>query len=112
MSIPKVVLEELCGKRLINTLKTHFKIASVQGMGLESYTLGTGAAGALLSYLKEQKKNDLKHIVAVKPRRINEFAELDPASIRNLELLHQDFCNRFFLFSGVDNGLVKLFLGD
>jgi DNA mismatch repair protein MutS len=70
-----------------DTLKDHFKIASIQGIGLESYSLGIGAAGALLSYLKEQKKNDLKHIVSIKPRSLNEFAELDPASIRNLELL-------------------------
>lgn len=68
-------------------LKKHFKIASLQGMGLESYTLGIGAAGALLSYLKEQKKNDLRHIVSLKPRSIEAFAELDPATIRNLELL-------------------------
>ncbi len=68
-------------------LKTHFKIFSIQGLGIDTYTCGIGAAGALLSYLKEQKKNDLLHISAIKQRSLNEFAELDPASIRNLELL-------------------------
>jgi DNA mismatch repair protein MutS len=68
-------------------LKKHFRIASIEGLGLESYTRGLSAAGALLSYLKEQKKNDLQHISTLKPRRISQFAELDPATIRNLELL-------------------------
>ncbi len=71
-----------------DTLREHFRVASLEGMGLERYTAGIGAAGALLSYLKEQKKNSLRHIVTLKPRRITGFAELDPASIRNLELLH------------------------
>ncbi len=69
------------------TLKNHFRLASMQGMGLESYSTGIGAAGALLSYLKEQKKSDLPHIIAIKARSLSTFAELDPASIRNLELL-------------------------
>ena len=45
------------------------------------------AAGALLQYLKEQKKNDLPHITTISTRTMSEFAELDPATIRNLELL-------------------------
>jgi DNA mismatch repair protein MutS len=68
-------------------IRDHFKIISVEGMGLESYKNGVCAAGALLLYLKEQKKNDLKHISAISPRSLSEFAELDPATIRNLELL-------------------------
>lgn len=68
-------------------LLEHFNIASLQGMGLEGYTSAVGAAGALLAYLKEQKKNDLRHIAAIKPRATAEYAELDPATIRNLELL-------------------------
>ncbi|NLW30528.1 MAG: DNA mismatch repair protein MutS, partial [Fibrobacter sp.] len=41
----------------------------------------------LLLYLKEQKKNDLAHITAITPRSFSDVAELDPATIRNLELL-------------------------
>jgi DNA mismatch repair protein MutS len=68
-------------------LRDHFAVASLQGLGLENYTVGIGAAGALLAYLKEQKKNDLRHITAIRPRHVGEYAELDPSSIRNLELL-------------------------
>ncbi len=69
------------------TLLDHFRIASLQSMGLESYTVGIGAAGGLLSYLKEQKRSDLRHITLLVPRTLSEYAELDPSSIRNLELL-------------------------
>jgi DNA mismatch repair protein MutS len=70
-----------------DALKAHFQVASLSGFGLEGYSCGVCAAGALLSYLKEQKKNDLRHISAIVPRSISEFAELDPSTIRNLELL-------------------------
>jgi len=70
-----------------NVLKEHFSIASIQGIGLEEKEIAVAAAGALLSYLKEQKKNDLRHITQLTPRSLSEFAQLDPASIRNLELL-------------------------
>ena len=69
------------------TLKGHFNVSTLQGMGLEGYTVGISAAGALLQYLKEQKKNDLRHISSITPRSLALFAELDPSTIRNLELL-------------------------
>ena len=70
-----------------DAIKEHFSIVSVEGMGLEQYTSGVSAAGALLFYLKEQKRNDLRHITTITPRSLTEFAELDPATMRNLELL-------------------------
>jgi len=75
------------------TLQGHFNVSTLQGMGLEGYTVGISAAGALLQYLKEQKKNDLRHISSITPRSLALFAELDPSTIRNLELirpLHTD----------------------
>jgi DNA mismatch repair protein MutS len=74
-------------------LTRHFGVSSLQGMGLEGFVIGISAAGALLMYLKEQKKNDLRHITAIVPRSLSQFAELDPSTIRNLELikpLHTD----------------------
>jgi len=71
-----------------SVLTGHFNVASLAGMGLEGCSLGIGAAGALLSYLKEQKKNELRHIVSIRLRSIEEFAGLDPSTIRNLELLY------------------------
>jgi len=74
-------------------LQEHFGVSSLQGLGLEGFAEGVCAAGALLTYLKEQKRNDLRHITALTPRNLSEFAELDPSTIRNLELvkpLHTD----------------------
>ena len=70
-----------------DAIKDHFKVISIQGLGLEGFGAGVGAAGALLLYLKEQKKSDLQHITSISPRTLSDVAELDPATIRNLELL-------------------------
>jgi len=70
-----------------DALVRHFDTISLDGMGLEGFTAGIGAAGGLLLYLKDRKKNGLQHITNLLPRRVSEYAELDPATIRNLELL-------------------------
>jgi len=70
-----------------DTLKAHFGVVSVEGLGLEGQDRAVAAAGALLSYLKEQKKNGCAHITTLTLRSNAEYAELDPATIRNLELL-------------------------
>jgi len=67
-------------------LTKHFDIMSVQSLGLEGLSDGVRAAGALIRYLKEQKKSDLRHITSIAPRIAKQFAELDPSTIRNLEL--------------------------
>ncbi len=68
-------------------IRDHFDIVSLDGMGLGGLDCAVGAAGALLAYLKEQKKNSLTHIAAIVPRRMNDFAEVDRATVNNLELL-------------------------
>jgi DNA mismatch repair protein MutS len=65
----------------------HFGVASLSGFGFAGPGAGVCAAGGLLAYLKDQKKNDLRHIVALSPRALSSFADLDPSTIRNLELL-------------------------
>ena len=71
----------------VETLREHFGVMSIEGLGLEGLTAGVCAAGGLMLYLKEQKRNDLRHITAVSRRAQSDCAELDPATIRNLELL-------------------------
>jgi len=70
-----------------DVLRDHFGVVSLEGLGLDGFGPAICAAGALLSYLKEQKKNRLAHITRIVPRTLSEYAELDAASIRNLELL-------------------------
>lgn len=85
-------------------IKDHFKVVSIQGLGLEGFGAGVCASGALLLYLKEQKKNDLQHISSITPCSLSEYAELDPATIRNLELLRpmQNDDNGGTLLSALD----------
>jgi len=77
----KFEFEDAC-----DAITSHFGIASIQGLGLEGYTSGVCAGGALIRYLKEQKKNELRHITTLTLASNQSSAELDPSTIRNLEL--------------------------
>ncbi len=68
-------------------LCSHFDLATLDGLGFEGYGVGISAAGALLAYVKHQKRNQLAHIGTMTPLGLTAFAELDPSTIRNLELL-------------------------
>ncbi len=67
-------------------LKNHFHVASMEGLGVEDFTNGICAAGALLSYLLETQKTDLSHISQLRPYHTEEFMVLGSATMRNLEL--------------------------
>ncbi|MCR5784287.1 MAG: DNA mismatch repair protein MutS [Eubacterium sp.] len=69
-----------------DALIRHFKVASLKGLGLEDYYTGMIAAGALMNYLTDTQKNDLKHITAVLPYETGSFMFLDSSTRRNLEL--------------------------
>ena len=49
------------------TLLEHFKVASLEGLGLNDYDCGVIASGALLSYLYETQKNSLDNLTAIHP---------------------------------------------
>ena len=68
------------------TLQTHFKVQSLQGLGLMDYTLGIVASGALLKYLEETQKNDLSHLSRLLPYTCGNYMILDSSTRRNLEL--------------------------
>jgi len=68
-------------------LKEHFGVYSLDGLGLKNLNLGVGAAGALLNYVKEMEKSDLRHITDIKVYLSSEYMFLDEDTQRNLELL-------------------------
>jgi len=74
--------DDACKKTIIE----HFEVASLAGLGLDSYSTGISAAGGLLLYLLETQKNSLAHINTIKPYETNDFMFLDRATRRNLEL--------------------------
>lgn len=70
-----------------NTLLAHFKVADVQGLGLEDYESGTVAAGALLKYLYETQKNNLGNMTALQLYSTGKYMIIDSSTRRNLELV-------------------------
>ncbi|MDD3218445.1 MAG: DNA mismatch repair protein MutS [Lachnospiraceae bacterium] len=69
------------------TIKDHFKIASLEGLGLKDYDCGVLAAGALFQYLLETQKNSLSHMTTIQPYSTDRFMLIDSSSRRNLELV-------------------------
>ncbi len=68
-------------------IKEHFKINSLEGLGLKDYPTGTIAAGALLNYLYETQKNSLPHLTRISPYVTGKFMVIDSSTRRNLELV-------------------------
>ncbi len=69
------------------TLLSHFKIHTLEGLGLHDYDSGVVASGALLKYLYETQKNTLSNILAIHPYSIGKYMIIDSSSRRNLELV-------------------------
>ena len=69
------------------TLLSHFKIHTLEGLGLADYDCGVVASGALLKYLYETQKNTLSNILAIHPYSIGKYMIIDSSSRRNLELV-------------------------
>lgn len=69
-----------------DTLKHHFKVGSLNGLGLDGYSIGIIAAGAALEYLEETQKISLDHITKITPCVSDRYMLLDRATRRNLEL--------------------------
>ena len=69
-----------------DTLKHHFKVGSLNGLGLDGYSIGIIAAGAVLEYLEETQKISLDHITKITPYVSDRYMLLDRATRRNLEL--------------------------
>lgn len=70
----------------VKTLLTHFKVHSLEGLGLINFPIAQVAAGALLLYLKDTQKSDLSHLTHLTPYTDGKYMLLDSATRRNLEL--------------------------
>jgi len=68
-------------------LLEHFKVGSLEGLGLTDYDCGVVAAGAVLQYLYETQKSTLDHLTTITPYSTGNYMVLDSSTRRNLELL-------------------------
>lgn len=74
-------------KNASEVLQNHFKMASVESLGLDGQTEKVRVAGAILWYLIDQKKSELSHITHLEILDLSDYMVLDPATLRNLELV-------------------------
>ncbi|MGH7449777.1 MAG: DNA mismatch repair protein MutS, partial [bacterium] len=69
------------------TLTRHFQTMTLKGFGCDDLTAGICAAGAALSYLKENQKSELAHFTQLTRLNSREQVAIDAATRRNLELV-------------------------
>ncbi|NLB63058.1 MAG: DNA mismatch repair protein MutS [Fibrobacter sp.] len=68
-----------------SALSQHFAVESVEALGLsETQLLVSGVA---LNYAQGQKQSDLSHITRLEHNNLSDYMTLDPATLRNLELI-------------------------
>ena len=75
------------------TLREHFGVASLDGFGLKNKNAAIGAAGAVLHYLTQHLRRDIKHLTRLTCYESRDFLVLDGTTLRHLEILeplHKD----------------------
>jgi DNA mismatch repair protein MutS len=89
----KTALEEwvFTTEYAVPLVRTHFKVHSLDGMGLGGHELAATAAGALLHYMRQTKQGGLEHVDGLRFYERSSSLELDAVSVRNLELVEPLF---------------------
>lgn len=67
-------------------IKTHLDVATLAAFGLEDAPAAVAAAGALLRYAAATQFTLPQHVVTIKCRTLGDRLQLDPTTIRNLEI--------------------------
>lgn len=70
-----------------SSLLKQFKTDSLDAYGLEGRELCIRASGAVLQYALDQKKTNLDHLDRIQWRSLGDSMNLDPQTLRNLELI-------------------------
>ncbi len=71
----------------VRTLKSHFGVTTLEGLGASHKPIGRTAAGVALAYIRSLKNDELKHINQLRYYSLADYMQLDETSRRNLELL-------------------------
>jgi DNA mismatch repair protein MutS len=73
--------------RAYSTLVEHLDVLSLDGFGCSGMHEGIGAAGAIISYLRETQKGALSHISSFSTFSIDDYMVIDSTTLRNLEVV-------------------------
>ncbi|MEJ8820174.1 DNA mismatch repair protein MutS [Lacibacter sp. H407] len=84
-------------------LLKHFQTHSLKGFGIETFTLGSIAAGAVLHYLRDTEHPNLNHITSLQRLDEADYLWMDRFTIRNLELLGSNADGGNSLLKVLDN---------
>jgi DNA mismatch repair protein MutS len=89
----KTALEEwvFTAEYAVPLVRNHFKVHSLDGMGLGGHDAAAVAAGALLHYMRQTKQGGLEHMDGLRFYERSSCLELDAVSVRNLELVEPLF---------------------
>jgi DNA mismatch repair protein MutS len=89
----KTALEEwvFTTEYAVPLVRNHFKVHSLDGMGLGGHEAAAVAAGALLHYMRQTKQGGLEHVDGLRFYERSNCLELDAVSVRNLELVEPLF---------------------
>ncbi len=91
-------------------LTEHFHVLSLDGFGCENMPAATSAAGALIYYLNDTQKQEVKHIQSLSTYSLEDHMILDADSQRNLELMRslRDGSARGTLLEIMDEALTPM----
>ncbi|MBN1845411.1 MAG: DNA mismatch repair protein MutS [Sedimentisphaerales bacterium] len=91
-------------------LAKQFGTAGLEGFGFDRPDLSIGAAGAILDYLRETQKTALGHITQIQRVRPERFLQLDPTTLRSLEILRtlRDNSRAGSLLDGIDQTVTAM----
>ncbi len=67
-------------------LTEHFKVHSIESLGLNDYDSGTSAAGAAMQYLYDTQKHSCSNITGLTVYQSGQYMIIDASTRRNLEL--------------------------
>ena len=69
-------------------LLEHFGVMSLEAYGCEQKRLATQAAGAVIAYLRDTQPDALRNLTSLQTYKADNFMQLDPQTVRNLEVFH------------------------
>jgi DNA mismatch repair protein MutS len=93
------------------TAREHFKVASLDGYGLRDRGAAIGAVGAILHYLTQQLRRNISALTRLSFYQSADFMALDPATLRNLEILepmHRDAPRAASLYGAINRTVTPM----
>lgn len=85
-SLTRVAEEQTHYAPARQALLAHFAVRSLAAYGIEQQRLATQAAGAIVAYLRATQPDALQNLVRLQSYRTDQFMQLDPNAMRNLEI--------------------------